>query len=96
MDSVDKKWYLSSDTTFTADDMTFSNPTAVADDVTTPEDSALLTELLNWTAEAYSGGNSNHMSECITLEQLLTINFISEVNHCPQSYQHVQIGRAHV
>jgi hypothetical protein len=88
MDSMDTTWYLSSDTTFTADNMTYSNTTTVADGSTISEDSAaLLAALLNLTAANSSGGNSTHMSECDTNKPILII--ITQVNNCNQSYQHV-------
>ena len=89
MDSMDAMWYMSSDTAFITDNMTFSNATAVADGVTISEESsALLAELLNVTAANSSGGNSSLMSECDTNKPILII--ITQVNNCIQSYQHVQ------
>lgn len=84
---MDTTWYLSSDMTFSTDNMTFSNATAVADGVTFSEDSALLAGLLNSTVANSSGGNGTHTSECDTGKPILII--IIQVNHCTQSYQHV-------
>jgi hypothetical protein len=90
MNNMDTTWYLSSDrsATFTADNMTFSNATAVADGVTISEESsALLAGLLNLTAANSSGGNGTHLSDCDTDKPILII--ITQVNNCTQSYQHV-------
>jgi len=85
---MDTKWYLSSETTFTGDNMTYGNATAVADVTTISEDSsAVLAALLNLTAANSSGGNSTHMSECDTDKPILII--ITQVNNCTQSYQHL-------
>jgi hypothetical protein len=80
MGSMDTTWYFSSETTFTADNMTFSNATAVADGIAISEDSALLAGLLNLTAANSSGGNGTHTSECDTNKPILII--ITQVNHC--------------
>ena len=79
MNSMDTTWYLSSDTTATADNMTFTNATAVADGVTILEQSsALLAGLFNVTAANSSVGNGTHMSECDTNKPILII--ITQVN----------------
>jgi hypothetical protein len=79
---------MSSDTTFTADNMTYSNVTTVADGFTISEDSSLLLAgLVNLTAANSSGGNGTHISECDTNKPILII--ITQVNNCTQSYQHV-------
>ena len=66
---MDTTSYSSSDMTFTADNMTFSNVTPGMDGVISSEDStALIAELLN-----SSGGNSTHMSDCDTNKPTLII-----------------------
>ena len=73
MDSMDTTWYLSSDTTFTSDNMTFSNATALTDGVTISDAAALLAGLLNLTVANSSGGNGTHTSECDTDKPILII-----------------------
>jgi hypothetical protein len=87
MDSMDTAWYLSSDTTFAPDNMTFSNATAAADGFTITEGSTLLAGLVDLTTANSSAGNGTHTSECDTDKPILII--ITQVNHCNQSYQHV-------
>jgi hypothetical protein len=88
MNSMDTTWYVSSDTSFTADNMTFNNVTPGADGVTNSEPSStFLTALLNSTAANSSGANSTQMPDCDTNKPILLIT--TQVNYNTDSIKHV-------
>jgi hypothetical protein len=85
---MDTTWYVPSDTTFTTDNMTFSNVTPVADGVTIAEESSTIAmALLNMTAANTSDANSTQMPDCDTNKPILII--ITQVKKHTQFYQHV-------